>query len=329
MKLTVNDKSLQLQQLSNDVVEDMDIILKEMEETDQASLEGIGSDMLERVSAAFRRLYASFKDNLINLVSDLDRSELRHYADIHKAKLEKVFNTRYHRLMNEEAYCPDGMEGTYRQIVDMLLKMYSDLNMVETMTQAEQGLDDYYKSLSKGKDDAATYLNGLLKSMASAGVNADAENIMETVYAADVKNSEELRAQQQRITQQILRDAADRAATMDEFEKPTKSDADKKFKDVFGSVSEYKSVFEDLLAQEERLGESRKVDGMMTSVDETLGSITEMVENETVDREHITGLASIVKSLALNISHYGFAVATQMKLEHNFILTNQVVAKSL
>lgn len=329
MKLTTGITDKNLISACDSVINDMNEIINRIDNTEDVDLEGFGLNLISSINASFRKLATSFKDNILNVVTNMERSELRHYTDIHKMKVNRVFDAKYHKLMDEKIFTPEKMKGSYRDVTDMLLNLYAKLNMLETMKEANEAFQKFYMSVSKEGEESFKHLNVLLESMVQSNVEGSTENMMNDLYGVSPKDQEVLKEQQQQIVTQIMHQTYERIKTAEKFEDPNKSEAERKFKLLFGNMKEYKSVFEDLLNQEPRYQESKTVNGNMELIDDTLDNITDMVESEQISKEDISGLASIVKALALNVSSYGFALATQMKLEHNLILSNQVLFKSL
>lgn len=330
MKLSSKNIETNFVQICGTVAEDMDRITEELNNGNlDASVESVGANLVENVMTSLRRISTAFRDNVANVFTDVERSEMRRYYQVHKAKLESVFDAKFHKLMDEKVFIPQNMQGTYRESLDMILKLYNELNMDEVTQEADKAFNNFYSAVSRGDENAFNHLTGIMDRMMASSTDSAIHSISKQVYGVVPNNQAEVQDLQQEMVERTMQNVVERAKTLEKFEEPAMKDADVKFQKVFTSVSEYQSVANDLLEQEFRVKESKDINDRMVSMTDTIDSVIEMADKGTLNNDMIANLASVIKALATDLSNYGFCIATQMKLEHNFILSNQVLYKSL
>jgi len=306
--------------------------LHELEQVPQTATEGFGLTVWAGMISAFNRLKTIFKENMLRAIMMLKQSELYHYDNLHSDRFKRVSKLSFDELKDKEAFMPTGMLGSYLLAVKDVVSLYEELNCFVQLS----GFAEFLKKLQSGisrKDDNVTEMITVyvmkMKSIHEADLKA-ARTMLKTL-GKQVNTSGELDSVAQKEIEAILTGIDERIAEYRKFdyEKSVPSSG-YKFSDCFDSVNEYVESYQTLLGQNHRVEESKRVYSAMENSDELLDTINQWITGaDEMDVERARMLAAVVRIMAITVSHYGFALATQMKLEHNIILTTQSINRKI
>jgi hypothetical protein len=306
-----------------DVVSDFE----EYSEEDGAALEGLSfARSLEALRSVLVRMPVAFRDTVSNILFNKQKSELHHFMDLHKPQYKAVIATKYHKLMDMPVYTPGGMVSTYPISTDALKAMYEGLNIAGSFKELEKLTDELYRSLSRGSDDKWQILDKMLMALTSEGVvNSKARDVMvrmsnKRIPRSDIELSEEITNRTEYLFRQLSKTAKDSVDFSGDLP------ADRKPTGVFGkhfkNVKEFSAICEELMGMEPRLSLAIEMEKRTANINDTFENIIGLVESfEGESKEFVQKVAGVLRLLATYVSYYGYAVAAQLTLEHNIVLS--------
>ena len=262
------------------------------------SQEGIGTGLLKifiGTADLFLKVGNTFKTNLFKFYKSLKRSEIRTYWESHMLKCKAVEGMMITSVMNEKVPVPTGMVGSYKDSVEFIQEIYTNLDLASYADAIYNELVDIRRQMTRGQD---AYKRGFKNTATSAGMREDALRklvVTQTKYFTD-KNSA-----------------------------PTIA-----FKTCIGSMQDLASLRGKLIDMEQYLGATASLIDKVDNIDVIIGDITGyLTEDNEVDKVFIEQLAQTVRFLATAFDVYGNTVMRQMSCEHNLILCYEQLYKKI
>lgn len=262
------------------------------------SEEGIGSGLLKifiGTADLFLKVGNTFKTNLFKFYKSLKRSEIRTYWESHMLKCKAVENMTITTVMNEKVPVPTGMVGSYKNSVEYIQSIYTNLDLASYADAIYNELVDIRRQMTRSQD---AYKRGFKNTAVSAAMRED--------------NLRKLVANQNKYF-------------TDKNSAPTVA-----FKSCIGSMNDLTSLRGQLIDMEQYLGNTASLIDKVDNIDVIIGDITGyLTEDSEVDKVFIEQLAQTVRFLATAFDVYGSTVMRQMACEHNLILCYEQLYKKI
>ncbi len=287
------------------ITQDLTNLIRTMEATDGVEMEGLGDWLkgtLIKVSNLATSIVLINKTNIINVLKNIKRSELRAYTDRYLFTVKQVEGMNYTDIMNTNIMLPTGMKKPALEVSEFLKNAYSTLDI---------------SAVSKWVlDDSASLYDTTMRATSSEDF---AKNINTKKYDGRYKTLN-------KISEGIVKDhlklfASDyRETNLDKMTAlVTKSIA---FKKVYGSMKEMTSYRENLL--ECGTDFSRAADSVEVSekVSEHISKLVECIQQGAYlpNKKFVLSIAQCVKTMAMTYDVVSVMLKTQMICEHNLIM---------
>lgn len=296
------------------------------------STEGFGLTVWAGTVTLFNRMTTMFKENVLAAIGMLKQSELSHYHNLHSDRFNRVTKQDYNTISKMEAFVPTGMRGQYIDAVMATKDLYNVLNALVVMEGFHLFLQKFYSKLSREDIAAFDMLAAYVQRMQSiTDGDAKAARVIAETTAVKINTTGELDKRAEETIINILQTIDERVQEYRRFDyDDQKINSAYTFNTVFNSVKDYQVSYKELLNMKQRMTDASALYDIMNKIDEQLDTINTWLQgHDTVPKERAELLATVVRIFAITLSHYGFALATQMKLEHNIILTTQCIHKQL
>lgn len=273
----------------SDVCKKMDDLIFNAE-LENGSIEGLNSSIVGRLFVSvvdtFGGLLSTFGSNLTNINKALKRSELNEFVSSNMLRTRTVDKIPYEKLIDVKIDCPANLNGTYKNAVDSLVKVYMRLNAVSNGKMVDTSFREMLNSLNSGDVKVSKQADAIARVMTG---------LVQTAKPA---------------VDEVMSQFSGKFSAKIPFDK------------AFLTMDEFVGVRRTLLENEFRLQDIKPMTDTVASIAATLKSITAAVE---VDKLEINGrdlnnMASVAKSIALIFDAYGMASQRQMALEHNYVL---------
>lgn len=268
--------------------QDIDAILASCD--DAIGLEGLNSSLIGRMFVSvvdtLGQICKTSFSNLINITKSIKRSELNEFTQSNSLKMRTVDKIPYEKRVDIDVDTPANMKGTYKETVNALIQVYVKLGAYNTTKLCDVSFRETLSAMMAGNTDV------------SHQIEATATIIGRTMTAA--------------------KPAIDFA--MGQFD--GKFEYKRPYQDVFLDNSEWVSVRKELIDNESRLQDVRKLGEMVTSMENTLKEIAKLADDPhtTLTQKDLKNMAETAKGIALILDAYGMATTRQMAIEHNYVL---------
>lgn len=275
---------------SQAVANEINRLLEGLDVIDAASQEALNSNAFGRafvsVADAFTGILNTFKTNVLKFPKGLKRSELREFIESNLLKVKTVNGMTFDKVMKIKMVAPAGMAGTYSEASSSILDVYNKLGAFNIAKLSDTTFTNVYKSLSREDGNAGKIVGS------AAGM------IDRTVKAASPT-----------ISKCQKEFAGDKVADFD-------------FVKCFKTMEEFRVVQSSLLDMEPRLQEVKKLDELVTRMEETLKSICAIISaNDAImAKADVMALGNMAKGVALIFEAESMAATRQLALEHNLVL---------
>lgn len=121
----------------------------------QESLQGFVDKILIPLADIAASIGMINKTNVLSVLNGFSRSEIRDYTDTRIATLNRVENSKLLQLKDTEIYIPAGMTSTFFDAVQVLEKVYVELdisNTVTRMTMRVKGIEQALRSATSAEE---------------------------------------------------------------------------------------------------------------------------------------------------------------------------------
>lgn len=331
MKVNISsNKPIECSENLADIIKTADYVLSQVG-PDGVAVEGIGINLLDTIIGLFGKFKGALRDNLVSLVSNTQSSELRKYKDRHGVIISAISRTPYHKIMDVEVYAPTGMKMKYKDASAAVISLYKLLNIVKTFEFVQKTLETAYRDISRGNVSQSDAILLALKGLTDpAVIDKAAGEVGARVINLDTQDQKKRDQQINELITEAYRLAKSYADDIEKLIDAVSTGSEKfKFKDLFDSVGDYATTINLLLQEERQMTQAKDVLALSKELNGVVEQIISYVSNNEVSKEYIASLAQVVRLLAIYVQQYGFAVATQMTLEHNLILTSQELKKHI
>ena len=261
------------------------------------SEEGLGTGLLKVFIGAtdlFLKIGNTFKTNILKFYKSLKRSELRFYWESHMLLCKTVEAQPITKFMNETIHVPTGMVKGYSDTIAYVEKVFSVVDINNYAEAIHKELLDIRRQLTRNQEVYKQGFKGTAQSAALREANLRKVIQEQTNYFVDK-----------------------------EIDKMV-------FNKAFKSMQDLNSCRGKLLEMEKYLAQTDSMVKLIDNIDMVIGDITGYLsDDKEVNKLFIEQLAQTIRFLATAFDIYGTYAIRQMALEHNLILTYEILYKKI
>jgi len=250
--------------------------------SEDIGVEGVG--IFTSLLDFFGRIANNFKTYLGSAFRNFKRSELEAYTQSHTFAVKNLFGNKFIDFYAVQVPVPDGMIGTYPDVVKYVLawsKMTKieevlDLSTVYFRQYESIGVDDYRRLSNETK-----HLEGEVSKIKKAIVEKDLQKYFVAKHTRDLK-----------VAGLVIGDLGALTA-------------------LHGSVNEF--------AKDYRL--AQRLIAKVEYVEAAIGQIVQAIQQSPhVDPTYLRALHALVTVLAVQIDMFGALLDYEQRIEHNYVL---------
>lgn len=254
----------------------------------KASTEGVGTTLVNigtGIVDTFGKVVLTFKSNMLNILKDTKRTELRNWHDSNVTKWMMLSKLPYSSFMNTKIPIPSGMDMTYMDAVTHLSKAYT-LNDMPLLSQmfAKLVQQGYTKMQSAPQDLDAAPLRHMLATIS--------------------QHEPQLKLHLDKLV----------------FEHTTK-DGSVPAKQVIRSTAELSANFDNLLTMEKNVLSVAELLNECEQTNRQLGTMFALPNADKIPKDYVEALAALTRAIAMRYDAFATTAAIQMAVEHNYVLS--------
>lgn len=276
----------------------MESIYDQLDSIDR-QLDAAGNEVLGRIVRkmldTFIGITNTFKTMATRFHKVVKRSELKYFKESNAFKVKAVMKYKYTGLANILMPMPRGMVSTYPEYFNIIDESLSGLKMPETSLA-------FYQAIKAIHDE----------------FYVDNPN-----FTKQIKNASNL------FDARMISNIEKRLKKVDN---PKSKILEKPFGDLFKSINEFTSLYQDLLKSEERYNEIKKVIKHLDSITELLDHIIKDTERiDLLNSKDLKALSNIAYGYANTFDIYGVLLHNLQRIEHNYVecLKTIIVVKKI